>query len=93
MKRSSNLILSTACLIYFVCLIYLSYKQIDLNNTFDAIAELITVPLITLTLFLLAFNIKNWYQEKFSIKSPAVIPIVILITALILMVVATIFDI
>lgn len=93
MKRSSNLILSTACLIYFVCLIYLSYKQIDLNNTFDAIAELITVPLITLTLFLLAFNIKNWYQEKFSIKSNSILSLLILLTAIIVMTLATIFDI
>ena len=93
MKRSFNLILSTACLIYFVCLIYLSYKQIDLNNTFDAIAELITVPLISLTTFLLIFNLNNWYQEKFSLKSTSILPFLILLAAIILMVLATLYDI
>ncbi len=93
MKRGTNLILSSACLIYFVYLIYLSYKQIDRNNTFDTIAELVTVPLISLTIVLLGFNLKNWYNENFSIKSTSVLSLLILIAAITLMMVATIYDI
>ena len=93
MKRSLTLILSSIILIYFTILIYLSYNKIELNNTFDAIAELMTVPLISLTTFLLIFNLNNWYQEKFSLKSTSILPFLILLAAIILMVLATLYDI
>ena len=93
MKRSLNLILSSIILIYFTILIYLSYNKIELNNTFDALAELVTVPLISLTIILLAFNLKNWFQEKFSIKSDSILSLLILLTAIIFMSLATFYDI
>ncbi|SHL09827.1 hypothetical protein SAMN05443669_100258 [Flavobacterium xanthum] len=92
MKRNINLILSSSCFIYFACLIYISFKHIVLNNFFSGIFELITIPLIILTIVMLAFNIQGWYLENFLKKSSSFLSIVILLTTIILMTLATIFD-
>ncbi|SHN71424.1 hypothetical protein SAMN05444395_106163 [Flavobacterium fryxellicola] len=57
--------LSSTCFIYFVCLIYISFKHIVINNFFSGIFELITIPLIILAIVMLAVNIQRWYLENF----------------------------
>ena len=93
MNRNVNLILSSTCLFYFASLIYLSFKHIVLHNFFSAIFELVTIPLLILTIVLLGVNLKIWYLEKLSIKSISFLSILILTTAIFLMTLATIFDI
>ncbi|ESU22805.1 hypothetical protein FLJC2902T_32440 [Flavobacterium limnosediminis JC2902] len=93
MKKNIQPILSVLTLLYFSTLVFLSYKNIKLNNFLDAIFELITIPFILLTIVLLVINFKKWSLEKWSLGTKSFLSILFLISSITLMVFATIYDI
>jgi len=93
MKKNIYIFLSSLCLIYFILLIFISFKHFLLNNFFGAMFELVTIPLILLSIILLAINFYVWHMEKMPIKSISFLSVLISITTIMLMSLATIFDI
>ena len=68
MRYKIKLILSGVCFLYFTTLIYSSYNKLVFDNFFGAILELITIPIISLTLIIYFIAIKDWLKEKFETK-------------------------
>lgn len=92
MKKDFNLILSTACLIYFASLIYISSKQIILNDVLKGIFEFSTIPFILLTVVLLGLSFKAWYSDKWKIETKSFLSVLILSIAVALMIFATVYN-
>ncbi len=93
MKYNIKLILSAVCLLYFTTLIYSSYNKLVFDNFFEAIFELITIPIIILTLIIYIIAIKDWFNKKFEIRSANFLTIIILTITIVMLVFATIFNI
>lgn len=85
MKGKKAIFISISILLYFVMLIYISEKEIILNNVFEAIIELLTIPIIIATLVLFAFYLKLWKQENWRIKSVYLYANLVLISTILLM--------
>ena len=66
MRYKIKLILSGVCFLYFTTLIYSSYNKLVFDNFFGAILELITIPIIILTLIIYFIAIKDWLKESRS---------------------------
>lgn len=93
MKKNVYIILSFLCLLYFSGLVYISYNHIILNNFLEAIFELFTIPFILLTITLFVVSLRNWHIEKWSFGSQYFKTLLILIATILLMIIATIYDI
>jgi hypothetical protein len=93
MKYNIKLILSAICLLYFTTLIYSSYNKLVFDNFFGAIFELITIPIIILTLIIYIIAIKDWFNKKFEIKSANFLTIIILTITIVMLVFASIYNI
>ena len=93
MKKNSQTLICIGILIYFSMLVLISYANIKINTIIEAILELMTIPMILLTVFLLFINTKRWMEDKFSIKSNSVLPIVLLFFSISIMIFATILNI
>jgi hypothetical protein len=93
MKKDYNLILSTASLIYFASLIFISYKNIVLNDVLEAVFELSTIPFILLVPVLVIFSFKGWHADKWAVKSKSFLSVLILTATIFLVIVATVYNI
>ena len=93
MKKNIVITLSYICLAYFSCLVFISYKQIFLNNFFKALFELFTIPFLILVAILLGISIKKWHSEKWLLKSKCFFSILILLATIALLSVATLLNI
>lgn len=93
MKKTIYLILSILCFLYFAIVVYCSYKHIVLNTFLGGLFELLTIPLIVLIILLLGLSTREWYLSKFSLKSSFLLPILILISTITLLIIATIYNI
>jgi len=85
--------LSSTCLIYFSCMIFISYKQIYPNIFFGALLNFITIPFLILVPVLLVISLRKWYLEKWRIKATYCISTLILLTTIILISLASVFNI
>ena len=92
MKKNSQTLICIGILIYFSVLVLISYANININTIIEAILELMTIPMILLTIVLLFMNTKRWIDDKFSIKSNSVLPILFLFFSIIIMIFASIFN-
>lgn len=92
MKKDFNLILSSASLIYFASLIYISYKKIMLNDVLEAVFEFSTIPFILLVAVLVALSLKGWHADKWEVKSKSFLSVLILIATVALIIFATVFN-
>ena len=93
MRYKIKLILSGVCFLYFTTLIYSSYNKLVFDNFFGAILELITIPIISLTLIIYFIAIKDWLKEKFETKSANFLTVIILTITIVMLVFATICNI
>ena len=93
MKKNSQTLICIGILIYFSMLVLISYANIKINTLIGVILELMTIPMILLTVFLLYMNTKRWIDDKFSIKSNSVLPILFLFFSISIMIFASIFNI
>lgn len=92
MKKDFNLILSSISLIYFASLIYISMKQILLNDILEAVFEFSTIPFIALVAVLAFLSIKSWRSENWEISSKSFFSVLIITITLVLIVVASVFN-
>ena len=93
MKKNSQTLICIGILIYFSVLVFISYANIKINTLIQAILELITIPMILLTIVLLFMNTKRWIDDKFSIKSNSVLPILFLFFSISFIIFSSIFNI
>ena len=93
MRYNIKLILSGVCFLYFTTLIYSSYYKLVFDNFSGAIFELITIPIISLTLIIYFLATKDWLQEKFETKSANFLTVIILTITIVMLVFATICNI
>jgi hypothetical protein len=93
MKKDFNLILSSASLTYFASLIYISYKKIVPNDVLEAVFEFSTIPFILLVIVLVVLSLKGWSAEKWEVKSKSFISLLILTLTVVLILLATVYNI
>lgn len=93
MKKNILVLASVFSLLYFTVVIYSSYNNIVFSNLLGAIFELITIPLLLVTLTLFVFSVKDWYAERFRIKSYNAFSSILLTITLVLVVFSTIYNI
>lgn len=92
MKKDFNLILSSASLIYFASLIYISYKKIMLNDVLEAVFEYSTIPFILLVLALVVLSFKAWKTDQWATNTKSFLSVLILSVTVVLILLATVFN-
>lgn len=94
-KKSGIIIIvfSLIILLYFVCLVSISYLQINLTNIGDAFVELFTIPLIIFSVILYCYNFFKIHKEGYLLKSYYFISMIILTLAVILLILASKYNI
>ena len=93
MKKYIYVIFSFISLSFFIMLVYLSHNNIAPSVVGRAILELVTIPFIVLTVVMLFINMKKWFSEKMKLRSASFLSSLILIITIVLMTVATIYNI
>jgi len=88
--KQITLILSCVCLLFFSCLVLMSYNFITPNIVFGAFAELCTIPLIILFIILLGYSLIKLYFEDKPLKSMYFISTLIFLATMVLVVAVTI---
>jgi len=89
--KKITLALICVCLIYFSCLIFISYKHIAPGVFFGALLKACAMPFIILLLILLIFSLIKMYLEKWSIKLEYFLSALISSATIALLIAATIF--
>ncbi|WP_291399422.1 hypothetical protein [Daejeonella sp.] len=92
MKKNLSLLLSCFSFIYFVGLIFISIKNILLNDIFEALFETATIPLIVLVAILIVISFKAWHADKWEVKSKSFPTVLILTATVALIIFATVFN-
>ncbi len=92
MKNRFKIILSLVLLLYCVLLVGMSHFDVRPNNFFQALFELITIPALLLICFLIVKYFLEWSKRKFKWSAKDALPIFILLGAVIILVLATVFE-
>ncbi len=93
MNKSINLALSIFSLIYIIMLVSISNSKYDIAHSFfGAILEIMTIPVILMTITLLVINMIKWSKEKWSIKKHTFYALIALTLSIAIMIIATIFQ-
>jgi len=88
-----NTLFSVIILFYFTCLVSISYLNINLTKIEGAFVELFTIPLMILSVSLYCYNFYKMYKEGWKLKSYNFISIIILTLVLILLILASVYNI
>ena len=89
--KQITLISSCVCLIYFSCLIFISYNNITPDIIFGALVELCTIPLIVLFIILLVYSLIKLPFEDRPLKSMYFISTLNFLITIVLVIAATMF--
>jgi len=91
MTKSLNLTLSIFSLIFTSMLVFASHLEYDIAHNFiGVILEMVTIPIILMTIALLVYNAIKWTKEKWSIKNSSFYALIVLVMSVGIMVMATI---
>ena len=93
-KISSDVLVlygSIISFIYFITLLIISHFKIRFV-LIGVFVELLTIPFILLLLFLTFYSIRKIFKGKMDAKSNSFISLAILITTIVMLVIATIYD-
>ena len=91
MKKSLNLSLSIFSLLYIIMLVSISDSKYDIAHSFlGAILEIMTIPVILMTIILLVINLIKWSKEKWIIKSSTFYALIALSLSIATITIATI---
>jgi len=94
MTKSLNLALSIFSLVCVTMLVSISHIKYDMAHSFlGAILEIVTIPVIVMTIALLVFNVIKWSKEKWSFKNSTFYALIALVLSVGIMIIATIYNI
>jgi len=94
MTKSLNLSLSLFSLLFITGLVTISYYRYVIENDFlNGLLELVTIPVIFMTIILFVVNAIKWSREKWSVMKSAFPALIILALSLGIMVFSTIYNI
>ena len=72
-------------------LVFASHLEYDIAHNFiGVILEMVTIPIILMTIALLVYNAIKWTKEKWSIKNSSFYALIVLVMSVGIMVMATI---
>ena len=91
MTKSTNLALSIFSFVFIAALVSISYLKYEISNqVLRGILELVTIPIILMTIVLLVTNVMKWSKEKWSFKTSTCYSLIALILSITTMIIATI---
>src|SRR5690554_6344447 len=93
MDNRLKIILSFVLLLYCILLVGMSHFDIRPGHFLLALFELITIPVLILICFLIVKFFLDLRKQKFKSSTKGFLPILMLIVAVIILVLATVLDI
>jgi len=94
MTKTLNLMLSIVSLVFIIVLVSISHIKYDVAHSFlGAVLELLTIPIIIMTIALLVVNVIKWSKEKWSFKNSTFYALIALVLSVGIMIIATIYNI
>jgi len=94
MTKTLNLMLSIVSLVFIIVLVSISHIKYDVAHSFlGAVLELLTIPIIIMTIALLVVNVIKWSKEKWSFKTSTFYALSALILSVGIMIIATMYNI
>jgi len=91
MTKSLNLIASIFSLIFIIILVLLSHTNYDIaHNLVGFFLEILTIPIILMTITLLVINVIRWSKEKWSFRNFTFYALIALVLSVVTMVISAI---
>ena len=90
MTKSLNLIASIFSLVFTIMLVFLSHSNYDIaHNIVGFFLEIVTIPIVLMTIGLLVINVIRWSKEKWTFKNSTFYALIALILSVAIMIIST----